>query len=201
MLYRAAGQFKETYRQDQAIFPLVQDRVCVVVLLVVAYVVVPLVANEYWLQAILIPFLILSLAALGLNLLTGYAGQVSLGTGGFMAAGAHCAYKMTTAFPDFNILLIFLLAGLVAAAIGLVFGIPSLRIKRLYLAGATPPAPIFLMLLLNRVAWFYNYNPSGTITAPPRTFLGLMVTGPAATAAIRYLVALSFVVVFAFISK
>ena len=151
---------------------------CVVALLVVAYVVVPLVANEYWLQAILIPFLISSLAALGLNLLTGYAGQVSLGTGGFMAVGAYTAYKMTTAFPELNILLIFLLSGLVAAAIGLVFGIPSLRIKGLYLAVATLAAQFFLMWLFNRVAWFYNYNPSGTITAPPRTFLGLMVTGP-----------------------
>ena len=201
MLYREAGQFKATYRQDQAIFPIVQDRVCVVALLVVAYVVVPLVANEYWLQAILIPFLISSLAALGLNLLTGYAGQVSLGTGGFMAVGAYTAYKMTTAFPDLNILLIFLLAGLVAAAIGLLFGIPSLRIKGLYLAVATLAAQFFLMWLFNRVAWFYNYNPSGTITAPPRRFLGLMVTGPAATATVRYLVALSFVVVFALIAK
>jgi branched-chain amino acid transport system permease protein len=201
MLYREAGQFKATYRQDQAIFPIVQDRVCVVALLIVAYVVVPLVANEYWLQAILIPFLISSLAALGLNLLTGYAGQVSLGTGGFMAVGAYTAYKMTTAFPDLNILLIFLLAGLVAAAIGLVFGIPSLRIKGLYLAVATLAAQFFLMWLFNRVAWFYNYNPSGTITAPPRRFLGLMVTGPEATATVRYLVALSFVVVFALIAK
>ena len=201
MLYREAGQFKATYRQDQAIFPMVQDRVGVVALLTVAYVVVPLVANEYWLQAILIPFLISSLAALGLNLLTGYAGQVSLGTGGFMAVGAYTAYKMTTSFPDLNILLIFLLAGLVAAAIGLLFGIPSLRIKGLYLAVATLAAQFFLMWLFNRVAWFYNYNPSGTITAPPRRFLGLMVTGPEATATVRYLVALSFVVVFALIAK
>src|SRR5262245_1322519 len=201
MLYREAGQFKETYRQDQAIFPVVQDRVCVIALLVVAYVVVPLAANEYWLQAILIPFLISSLAALGLNLLTGYAGQVSLGPGRFMAVGAYSAYKMTTAFPDFNILLIFLLAGLVAAAVGLVFGIPSLRIKGLYLAVATLAAQFFLMWLFNRVAWFYNYNPSGTITAPPRTFLGLMVTGPHATAPVRYLVALAFVTVFALLAK
>ncbi len=201
MLYRAAGQFKATYRQDQAIFPLVQDRVGVVVLLLSAYVVVPLVANEYWLQAILIPFLISSLAALGLNLLTGYAGQVSLGTGGFMAVGAYTAYKITTAFPDLNIVLIFLLAGLVAAVVGLVFGIPSLRIKGLYLAVATLAAQFFLIWLFNRAAWFYNYNPSGTITAPPRTFFGLMVTGPEATASVRYLVALSFVVVFALIAK
>jgi branched-chain amino acid transport system permease protein len=163
--------------------------------------VVPLVANEYWLQAILIPFLVSSLAALGLNLLTGYAGQVSLGTGGFMAVGAYTAYKMTTAFPELNIVLIFLLSGLAAATIGLVFGIPSLRIKGLYLAVATLAAQFFLIWLFNRVAWFYNYNPSGTITAPPRTFLGLMVTGPEATATVRYLVALSFVVVFALVAK
>src|ERR671922_1639482 len=173
MLYREAGQFKETYRQDQAIFPIVQDRVCVVALLIVAYVVVPLVANEYWLQAILIPFLISSLAALGLNLLTGYAGQVSLGTGGFMAVGAYTAYKMTTAFPDLDIVLVFLLSGLVAAAIGLVFGIPSLRIKGLYLAVATLAAQFFLLWLFNRAPWFYNYHPARPLAAPPRPFLGL----------------------------
>src|SRR5919202_1839317 len=110
MLYREAGQFKETYRQDQAIFPVVQDRVCVIALLVVAEAVVPLGANEYSVQAVPMPFLIWSLAALGLNILTGYAGQVSLGTGGFMAVGAYAAYKMTTALPELNILLIFLLS-------------------------------------------------------------------------------------------
>src|SRR2546430_15161140 len=128
MLYREAGQFKATYRQDQAIFPVVQDRVGVATLLGVAYVVVPLVANEYWLQAIVMPFLISSLAALGLNLLTGYAGQVSLGTGGFMAVGRYTASKMTTAFPGLNILLIFLLSGLVNAATRPAFCIPCLRL-------------------------------------------------------------------------
>jgi branched-chain amino acid transport system permease protein len=118
-----------------------------------------------------------------------------------MAVGAYTAYKMTTAFPELNIVLIFLLSGLMAAAVGLVFGIPSLRIKGLYLAVATLAAQFFLIWLFNRVAWFYNYNPSGTITAPPRTFLGLMVTGPEATATVRYLVALSFVVVFALVAK
>src|SRR5438309_10609416 len=201
MLYREAGQFKATYRQDQAIFPIVQDRVGVAALLIVAYVVVPLVANEYWLQAILIPFLISSLAALGLNLLTGYAGQVSLGTGGFMAVGAYTAYKMTTAFPDLNILLIFLLAGLVAAAIGLVFGVPSLRIKGLYLAVATLAAQFFLLWLFNKVAWFVNYAASGTITAPTRTLVGVMVTGPQASAEARYVVALGLVAVFALVAK
>src|SRR5881394_3638888 len=106
MLYREAGQFKATYRQDQAIFPVVQDRVGVATLLGVAYVVVPLVANEYWLQAILIPFLISSLAALGLNLLTGYAGQVSLGTGGFMGVGAYAAYNISVWLPWLNFIIV-----------------------------------------------------------------------------------------------
>src|SRR5215831_6135028 len=201
MLYREVGQLKTSYAADQAIFPISQDRWLALLALAAAYLVIPAVGSEYWLLTIMVPFLVYALAALGLNLLTGYAGQVSLGTGGFMAVGAYTAYKMTTAFPDLNIVLIFLLAGLVAAAVGLVFGVPSLRIKGLYLAVATLAAQFFLIWLFNRAAWFYNYNPSGTITAPPRTFLGLMVTGPEATATVRYLVALNFVVVFALIAK
>jgi branched-chain amino acid transport system permease protein len=201
MIYRETGQFKTTYRSDQAIFPIAQDRWCIALLVVVAFVVVPLIANEYWLQAVLIPFLVFALATIGLNLLTGYAGQLSLGTGGFMAVGAYSAYKLTTAFPELNIIIIFLISGLLAAGVGIVFGIPSLRIKGLYLAVATLAAQFFLVWLFNRVGWFYNYNPSGTITAPPREFLGIMVTGPKATAAVRYLVTLTFVVFFALIAK
>lgn len=201
MIYRETGQFKTSYWRDQAIFPIAQDRWSVTALLIAAYVVVPMVANEYWLQAILIPFLIFALAAIGLNLLTGYAGQLSLGTGGFMAVGAYSAYKMTTAFPHAPILVIFLIAGSIAAAVGIVFGLPSLRIKGLYLAVTTLAAQFFLTWLFNRVGWFYNYNPSGTITAPPRTVFGLMVTGPEATAPVRYLVSLTFVVVLALIAK
>jgi len=200
MIYREAGQFKTTYGADQAIFPILQDRIFVGLVLVAAAL-VPLVADEYWLQAILIPFLIYAMAALGLNLLTGYAGQLSLGTGGFMAVGAYSAFKLTTAFPALNILVVFLLSGLVAAGVGLVFGVPSLRIKGFYLAVATLAAQFFLIWLFNKVAWFVNYAPSGTITAPPRTVLGVMVTGPTATAGVRYLTALAFVVVFALIAK
>jgi branched-chain amino acid transport system permease protein len=201
MIYREAGQFKTTYASDQAIFPIAQDRVFVALLAVAAFVAVPLVANEYWLQAVLIPFLIYALAALGLNLLTGYAGQLSLGTGGFMAVGAYAAFKLATAFPWLNILIVFLLAGLVAAGVGLVFGIPSLRIKGFYLAVATLAAQFFLIWLFNKVPWFVNYASSGTITAPPRSLGGVMLTGPQATAPIRYLVALGMVVLFAFVAK
>ena len=201
MIYREAGQFKTTYASDQAVFPIVQDRVVVALAIVAAFVVPPLVADEYWLQAVLIPLLVYSLAALGLNLLTGYAGQLSLGTGGFMAVGAYAAFKLATAFPQLNIILAFLLSGVAAAAIGLVFGIPSLRIKGFYLAVATLAAQFFLIWLFNKVPWFVNYASSGTITAPPRTVFGVMVSGPTATPQARYVTALALVAVGALVAK
>ena len=201
MIYREAGQFKATYASDQAIFPIVQDRVFVLAVVIAAFVVPPLVASEYWLQAVLIPFLIYALAAIGLNLLTGYAGQLSLGTGGFMAVGAYSAFKLTTAFPQLNIIVVFLISGLVAAAVGLLFGVPSLRIKGFYLAVATLASQFFLIWLFNKVAWFTNYASSGTITAPDRTVLGVLVTGPNSTTAARYVTALALVTVFALIAK
>jgi branched-chain amino acid transport system permease protein len=137
MLYREAGQFKSTYAADQQIFPIAQDRIAVAALLVVAFGVVPLIANQYWLSAILIPFLIFSLAALGLNLLTGYAGQLSLGTAAFMAVGAFAAYNFMLRIPGMPILAAFALGGVCAALVGIVFGLPSLRIKGFYLAVAT----------------------------------------------------------------
>ncbi len=201
MFYRESGQFKSSYVADQAIFPIAQDRWFIFAVLAVAYLVVPIVANEYWLQAVIIPFLVFAMAAIGLNLLTGYAGQLSLGTGAFMAVGAYATYKLVTMFPELNVIAAFLISGLVAAGVGVVFGIPSLRIKGFYLAVATLAAQFFLSWLFNKVGWFYNYNPSGTITAPPRMIAGIMVTGPEATAAVRYLVALTLVAVFALAAK
>jgi branched-chain amino acid transport system permease protein len=201
MFYREAGQFKTTYTADQSVFPIIQDRVFIALVLIVAYAVVPFVANEYWLQAVIIPFLIFALAAVGLNLLTGYAGQVSLGTGAFMAVGAYATYKITTQYPDINILVVFLMSGLIAAAVGIMFGIPSLRIKGFYLAVATLAAQFFILWLFNKVGWFVNNNPSGTITAPPRTWFGIMISGPNATAEVRYFVALIFLTIFTVIAK
>ena len=201
MLYREAGQYKTSYAADQAIFPIAQDRWGVILVALLAFVAVPMVASEYWLQAVLIPFLVFSMAALGLNILLGYAGQLSLGTGAFMAVGGYMAYKITTAVPELNLLIVFLLAGLVAAAVGMLFGLPSLRIKGFYLAVATLAAQFFIIWLFNKQPWFYNYNPSGTITAPPRTLFGLTISGPQATAEVRYLVALVFVCVFALLAK
>jgi len=171
------------------------------ILLIIAYGIVPLVANEYWLQAILIPFLVFSLAAIGLNILTGYAGQVSLGTGAFMAVGAYATFKITTSFPEINILIVFVLAGMIAAIVGILFGLPSLRIKGFYLAVATLAAQFFILWLFNKVGWFYNDSPSGTISAPPRELFGFLVTGPEATPETRYFVALGMLSLFALIAK
>jgi len=200
MIYREAGQFKTSYAGDQMVFPIAQDRWCIAAVILFAYA-IPLLANEYWLQAVLIPFLIFSFAAIGLNLLVGYAGQLSLGTGGFMAVGGYMTYKITTSFPDLNIIVVFLVSGLLAALVGLVFGLPSLRIKGFYLAVATLAAQFFLGWIFNKVGWFYNYNSSGTITAPPREIAGIMIAGPQAGAEVRYLVALTLVVVFALVAK
>ena len=111
MFYREAGQFKSSYQADQAIFPIIQDRWFMALVVLVAFVVIPVWANEYWHQAVIIPFLIFALASIGLNILTGYSGQVSLGTGAFMAVGAYSTYKISTAFPELNIIIVFLLAG------------------------------------------------------------------------------------------
>ena len=137
MFYRENGQFKTSYRTDQQIFPIAQDRWAILALIAFAFVGVPLLADEYMFRAILIPFLILSLAAIGLNILVGYCGQVSLGSGAFMAIGAYAAYNFAIRVPELPLLVSILLGGVVSAMVGVFFGIPSLRIKGFYLAVAT----------------------------------------------------------------
>jgi branched-chain amino acid transport system permease protein len=172
MLYREAGQFKTSYAADQAIFAIAQDRVVFLLILAIGFVVVPLVASEYALLTIMIPFLVFSLAAIGLNLLTGYAGQVSLGTGGFMAVGAFAAFKLATSFPGLDVVVVFLLAGSIAAAVGVVFGLPTLRIKVFYSRSFALAAQFLPIWMFNKFPWFFNYSP-WRISAPPRTVFGL----------------------------
>jgi len=201
MFYRENGQFKSTYGSDQQMLPILQDRVFMVALLAFAFFAVPLFVSDYVFLSLLIPFLILTLAAIGLNILVGYCGQISIGHAAFMAVGAYSAFKFSTSFPGLNIIVVFLLSGFIAALVGVLFGVPSLRIKGFYLAVATLAAQFFLVWLFNKVAWFTNYASSGTITAPPRTVLGVMVTGPEATAGVRYVVALALVMAFALVAK
>ncbi len=201
MIYREAGDFKTSYQSDAQTFPIKLDRIGYFITLFVAVLVVPFVINDYMANAILMPFLIYAIAALGLNILTGYCGQVSLGTGGFMAVGAFACYKLMTAFPDVSILIHVLLSGVVTAIVGVLFGLPSLRIKGFYLAVATLAAQFFLVWLFNKVPWFYNNSASGMINAPERTVFGFAVTGPGASAAAQYLICLAFVIVLALIAR
>ncbi|HEX5863181.1 MAG TPA: branched-chain amino acid ABC transporter permease [Casimicrobiaceae bacterium] len=197
MLYREAGQFKATYAGDQQIFPIRQDRIAVAILLGFAFLVVPLIANEYWLSAILVPLLIFALATLGLNLLTGYAGQLSLGTAAFMAVGAFAAYNFMLRVPGIPLLVAFVLAGVCAALVGIVFGLPSLRIKGFYLAVATLAAQFFVVWALTKFAWFSNYSTSGVINAQKMTILGYSFDSPVA----KYMLVLSIVALLALAAK
>jgi branched-chain amino acid transport system permease protein len=193
MLYRTAGQFKTSYAADHALFPIRQDAWLLGVILVFAFVILPLTASEFAFKALLIPVLIYSLAALGLNILTGYAGQLSLGTGAFMGVGAYACYKLISIFPMLNPIAAIFLSGFFAAAIGVAFGLPSLRIKGFYLAIATLAAQFFLVWLFEKWAWLYNYNSSGAIQVPTVYSFGVPVFGPNAPSIVQYYVVLGVV--------
>jgi branched-chain amino acid transport system permease protein len=193
VLYREVGQFKTTYGADQAIFPIAQDRWFVALVIAFAFLGVPLIANQYLYTEVLIPVLILSLAAIGLNILTGYCGQLSLGTGGFMAVGAYGAYNLALHVPEINLILVFLFGGLMATVVGILFGIPSLRIKGFYLAVATLAAQFFLEWAFARVKWFTNYAPSGSVAVGRLELFGMPIDSPGQ----RYLLVLAIVVVLA----
>src|SRR6187401_1462014 len=193
MIYRETGQFKTSYASDQQLFPILQDRIFVIGFLVFAFGVMPFIGSEYLFRAILVPFLILSLAAIGLNILVGYCGQVSLGTGAFMAIGAYSAYNLAVRIPDLNLIVVFLLAGAFATIVGVLFGIPSLRIKGFYLAVATLAAQFFIDWLFARVKWFTRDSSSGSVSAPPLEIFGYTFESPAQ----KYLLVLSIVCVFA----
>ncbi len=193
MLYRTAGQFKTSYRADHALFPVRQDAWLLGAILVVAFVVFPATASEFTFRALLIPVLIYSLAALGLNILTGYAGQLSLGTGAFMGVGAYACYKLITLFPDLNLIVAIALSGFFSAAVGVAFGLPSLRIKGFYLAITTLAAQFFLVWLFEKWAWLYNYSSSGAIQVHNINMFGVTVAGPNATAVTQYYFVLAVV--------
>ncbi|MCY4445928.1 MAG: branched-chain amino acid ABC transporter permease [Rhodobacteraceae bacterium] len=192
MFYREVGNFKSSYPADSQTFPISLDKYGYYIIVFIAFVVIPLIINDYWANAVMVPLLVWAIAALGLNILSGYCGQISLGTGGFMAVGAYSCYKLMTAFPDLNIVFCILLSGIITALVGLIFGIPSLRIKGFYLAVATLASQFFLVWLFNRVPWFYNYSASGQISAPERTIFGIAVTGADVSPWAQYMICLLF---------
>jgi len=195
MLYRTAGQYKSTYKEDYALFPVKQDFWLLLVILAVAWVLLPMIATEFAFNALLIPVLVYALAAIGVNILTGYAGQLSLGTGAFMGVGAYACYKLITIFPEMNLVVAILLSGFFSAAVGAAFGLPSLRIKGFYLAIATLAAQFFLVWLFEKWAWLYNYSNTGAIQVPNIDMFGLTVAGAQADSMTRYYFVLAFVTV------
>ena len=197
MIYRENGQFKTTYRADQQIFPILQDRLAVIALVLAAFVLVPMLASDYMFRAILIPFLILSLAALGVNILVGYCGQISLGSGAFMAVGAYAAYNVLLRIEGIPLVVAILMGGVFATLVGIVFGIPSLRVRGLYLAVATLAAQFFWDWAFLRIKWFTNYTSSGSVSVSNLEMMGWKIDTPVD----KYLFCLGFLAVFALLAK
>jgi ABC-type branched-chain amino acid transport system, permease component len=201
MLYREAGDFKTSYASDNQTFPIRFDRYAYRVVIAVAFLILPLFLNDYWANSIVVPFMIYVIAALGLNILIGYTGLLSLGTAAFMAVGAYATFKLTTAFPGMPIYLVFILSGFVTSAVGVLFGLPSLKIKGFYLAVATLAAQFFLIWLFTRYGWFYNYSSTGQISMPARSMFGVTITGATASSTAVYFTCLLFVVVMAWMAR
>jgi branched-chain amino acid transport system permease protein len=197
MFYRENGQFKTSYSADQQIFPIAQDRWAVLLLIAFAFAGLPLLVDEYLLRAILIPFLILSLAALGVNILVGYCGQISLGSGAFMAVGAYAAYNTFIRIEGMPLLIALLSGGFFATLVGMFFGIPSLRVKGLYLAVATLAAQFFCDWAFLRIGWFTNNNSSGSVSVSDLQVFGLPIETPLQ----KYLFCLSLLAIFALLAK
>ena len=197
MLYRENGQFKTTYRADQQIFPITQDRIAIGLLIAFAFIGVPLLASDYLYSSIFIPLVIMSLAAIGVNILVGYCGQISLGSGAFMAVGAYGAYNFFVRIPGLPLIPALILGGLCAMAFGILFGLPSLRVKGLYLAVATLAAQFFSDWMFLRIKWLTNDSASGSVSVSQLQVFGL----PIDNAAAKYLFCLSLLVVVALLAK
>ncbi len=197
MFYRENGQFKTSYAADMQIFPIAQDRWALLAIIAFAFVGVPLLVDEYLFRAILIPFVILALAAIGVNILVGYCGQISLGSGAFMAVGAYMAYNTYIRIEGMPLIVALLAGGFFATLVGMFFGIPSLRVKGLYLAVATLAAQFFCDWAFLRIGWFTNNNSSGSVSVSNLKVLGLPIETPVQ----KYLFCLTLLVVFALAAK
>jgi branched-chain amino acid transport system permease protein len=196
MFYRQAGLLRTTYEDDARFLPYREDRVVLAMLLAVAWLVIPFTASDYWLSGILIPWLALALVAMGQNILMGYAGQHSLGSAGFMAVGAFACWNLVHRLEWMPFLLAIPLAGVVAALVGLVFGVPSLRVRGIYLAVATLAAQFFIVWVIDKFGWFKDYDTSGIITAQDIVIFGHAFTSPAE----KYLVVLGVVTVLTWVA-
>jgi branched-chain amino acid transport system permease protein len=131
------------------------------------------------------------------NILVGYCGQISLGSGAFMAVGAYMAYNTYVRIEGMPVILALLAGGFFATLVGIFFGIPSLRVKGLYLAVATLAAQFFCDWAFSRISWFTNNSSSGSVAVSDFQVLGWVIDSPVD----KYLFALSFLVVFGLLAK
>ncbi|MBI3992869.1 MAG: branched-chain amino acid ABC transporter permease [Candidatus Lambdaproteobacteria bacterium] len=150
MLNRETATFKRTYAEDMALYPAPLPRYTILVLLFLFFVVVPLVSSEYTLGVANL-LGIASFGALGLNLLVGYTGQISIGHAAFMSVGAYTS-AMLVSIMGLHWGLGMIAGGAAAAFLGMLVGIPSLRIKGLYLAISTLAAQLI-------IEWGINHLP------------------------------------------
>jgi branched-chain amino acid transport system permease protein len=176
MLYRECGNYKDTYASDMAIFPIPLDRWGFIVMLFLAFVIVPLFASEYLITNIIIPFYCFALSAFGLNVLAGYAGQISIGHAAFMAIGAYASFIL---YGRYGVPLIpsILGAGIISSIVGVFFGLPSLRIKGFYLAISTLASQFIIEWVIVHVHWISG-GVFGTIEAPKMFILGWAIDSP-----------------------
>ena len=196
-LFSQARQFVLNYQHEKRIFKLEQHRILSWFALAIAFLFIPFVGNDYLFNAILVPYLVLALAGLGLNILTGYTGQLSLGSAAFMTVGAFATYNLELRIPQLPVLLSIFLGAVITAFFGVIVGLPSLRIKGFYLIVSTLAAQFFVPWLLTQYGWFSNHNASGVITAPNLSIWGISFN----SAVGHYLLTLGIVVVLTLLAR
>jgi branched-chain amino acid transport system permease protein len=196
MFYRTTGALAFSYAVDRRLIRHALNRWVLLAAAIFAAVILPMIGNDYIFDALLTPLLALSLAAVGLNILTGYAGQLSLGTSAFMAVGAFAAFNFNLRVPGLPLLASFALGGVTAALVGLLFGLPSLRLRGFYLAVSTLAAQFFVQWVLTNFPWFSNNSTSGVITAPKLAIAGIDLSSPAG----RYELSLGIVALMTYVA-
>ena len=152
-----------------------------VVLMTLGFIIIPnFISSEYWFTSILIPWLCLALATIGQQIVMGYTGQLALGAAGFMAAGAFACFNLVLRVPGIPFFGALIVSGLIAAAFGILFGLPSLRVRGIYLMVATLASQFFIVWMIDKFGWFKNYDSSGIITAQDIVIFGKSFTSPVA---------------------
>ena len=158
-----------------------KDLINLAVCMVLSVLIIPIfIKTEYWYTSILIPWLCLALATIGQQIVMGYTGQLALGAAGFMAAGAFAMFNLILRVPDLGFVGSLIVSGLIAAAFGILFGLPSLKVRGIYLMVATLASQFFIIWMIDKFGWFKNYDSSGIITAQDIVILGKPFTTPLA---------------------